>query len=63
MQYPKITKKNEINFPKGSLLWEFGEEIAINCNYQKNHQIIMITMGTYKFYCMNNPDIMEFITA
>ena len=63
MQYPKITKKNEVNYPKGTLLWEFGEEIAFNCNHTKNHQIIMITMGTYKFYYMNNPDIMEFIIA
>ena len=61
MQYPQITEKEAINYPNGTLLWEFGEEIALNCNHQKNHQIIMVTMGTYKFYYMNNSDIMDFI--
>jgi len=63
MQYPKITENNDINYPRGTLLWEFGEEIALNSNNQQNHQVIMITMGTYKFYYTNNSDIMEFIIA
>ena len=61
IQYPKITENNDINYPRGTLLWEFGEEIALNSNNQQNHQIIMITMGTYKFYYTNNSEIMEFI--
>ena len=63
MQYPKITENNDINYPRGSLLWEFGEEIALNSNNRQNHQVIMITMGTYKFYYTNNSEIMEFIIA
>ena len=63
MQYPKITENNDINYPRGTLLWEFGEEIALNSNNQQNHQVIMITMGTYKFYYTNNSEIMEFIIA
>ena len=63
MQYPKITENNDINYPRVTLLWEFGEEIALNSNNQQNHQVIMITMGTYKFYYTNNSEIMEFIIA
>ena len=63
MQYPKITENNDINYPRGTLLWEFGEEIALNSNNRQNHQVIMITMGTYKFYYTNNSEIMEFIIA
>ena len=63
MQYPKITENNDINYPRGTLLWEFGEEIALNSNNQQNHQVIMITMGTYKFYYTNNSEIMELIIA
>ena len=63
MQYPKITENNDINYPRGTLLWEFGEEIALNSNNRQNHQVIMVTMGTYKFYYTNNPEIMEFIIA
>ena len=62
-QYNEITEKNDINYPRGTLLWEFGEEIALNSNIQQNHQIIMITMGTYKFYYINNAEIMDFIIA
>ena len=61
MQYPKITENNDLNYPRGTLLWEFGEEIALNSNNRQNHQVIMITMGTYKFYYTNNSEIMEFI--
>ena len=63
MQYPKITENNDLNYPRGTLLWEFGEEIALNSNNRQNHQVIMVTMGTYKFYYTNNPEIMEFIIA
>ena len=63
MQYPKITENNDLNYPRGTLLWEFGEEIALNSNNRQNHQVIMITMGTYKFYYTNNSEIMEFIIA
>ena len=63
MQYPEITENNDINYPRGTLLWEFGEEIALNSNNQQNHQVIMITMGPYKFYYTNNSEIMEFIIA
>ena len=63
MQYPKITENNDIDYPRGTLLWEFGEEIALNSNNRQNHQVIMITMGTYKFYYTNNSEIMEFIIA
>ena len=62
MQYPEITD-DDLNYPKGSLLWEFGEEIALNSDMKKNHQIILTTMGTYKFYYNNNADIMDFIKA
>ena len=60
-QYSGNIKKNDINYPKGSLLWEFGEEIAFNSNMQKNHKIILKTIGTYKFYYINNDEIMAFI--
>ena len=63
MQYPKITENNDLNYPRGTLLWEFGEEIALNSNNRQNHQVIMVTMGTYKFYYTNNSEIMEFIIA
>ena len=63
MQYPKITENNDINYPRGTLLWEFGEEIALNSNNRQNHHVIMITMGTYNFYYTNNSEIMEFIIA
>ena len=63
MQYPEITDDDDLNYPKGSLLWEFGEEIALNSDMKKNHQIILTTMGTYKFYYTNNADIMDFIKA
>ena len=63
MQYPEITENDDLNYPRGSLLWEFGEEIASNSNMKKNHQIILTTMGTYKFYYNNNADIMDFIKA
>ena len=63
MQYPEITEDDDLNYPRGSLLWEFGEEIASNSNLKKNHQIILTTMGTYKFYYYNNADIMDFIKA
>ena len=44
-------------------LWEFGEEIAGNIQMQKNHKIILTTIGTYKFYYMKNEQIMDFIRA
>jgi hypothetical protein len=56
-------KKNNIHYPRGSLLWEFGEEIALSSNKKRNHQLIMITMGTYKFYYINNAEIRGFLTA
>ncbi len=63
MQYPEKTEEDDLNYPRGSLLWEFGEEIALNSDMKKNHQIILTTMGTYKFYYTNNADIMDFIKA
>lgn len=60
-QYPEKIKNDGINYPKGSLLWEFGEEIAFNSSMQKNHKIILTTIGTYKFYYINNDEIMAFI--
>lgn len=63
IQYPDIMKKNNIHYPRGSLLWEFGEEIALSSNKKRNHQLIMITMGTYKFYYINNAEIRGFLTA
>ena len=63
MQYPLKIGGDGLSYPMGSLLWEFGEEIALNSNMKKNHQIILTTMGTYKFYYYNNTDIMNFITA
>ena len=63
MQYPEKTEAEDLNYPRGSLLWEFGEEIALNSDMKKNHQIILTTMGTYKFYYTNNADIMDFIKA
>ena len=60
-QYPEKIKNDDINYPKGSLLWEFGEEIAFNSSMQKNHKIILTTIGTYKFYYINNDEIMAFI--
>ena len=63
MQYPLKIGGDGLSYPMGSLLWEFGEEIALNSNMKKNHQIILTTMGTYKFYYYNNTDIMNFIIA
>ena len=63
IQYPDIMKKNNLFYPRGSLLWEFGEEIALSSNKKRNHQLIMITMGTYKFYYINNAEIRGFLTA
>jgi len=63
MQYPEITESDDLNYPRGSLFWEFGEEIALNSNMNKNHQIILTTMGTYKFYYSNSSGIMDFINA
>ena len=63
MQYPLKIGGDGLSYPMGSLLWEFGEEIALNSNMKKNHQIILTTMGTYKFYYYNNTDIMNFIMA
>lgn len=60
-QYPEKIKNDDIHYPKGSLLWEFGEEIAFNSSMQKNHKIILTTIGTYKFYYINNNEIMAFI--
>ena len=60
-QYPGKIKNDDINYPAGSLLWEFGEEIAFNSRMQKNHKIILTTIGTYKFYYINNDEIMSFI--
>jgi hypothetical protein len=60
-QYPEKIKNDDINYPEGSLLWEFGEEIAFNSSMQKNHKIILTTIGTYKFYYINNDEIMAFI--
>jgi len=59
--YPEKIKNDDINYPEGSLLWEFGEEIAFNSSMQKNHKIILTTIGTYKFYYINNDEIMAFI--
>mgnify|MGYP001184081435 FL=1 len=63
LQYPEKVEEGEVNYPKGSLLWEFGEEIAGNIQMQKNHKIILTTIGTYKFYYMKNEQIMDFIRA
>ena len=63
LQYPEKVEEDEVNYPKGSLLWEFGEEIAGNIHMQKNHKIILTTIGTYKFYYMKNEQIMDFIRA
>jgi|TARA_B110000914_G_scaffold43265_1_gene36586 hypothetical protein len=60
-QYPEKLKNDNTNYPTGSLLWEFGEEIAFNISMQKNHKIILTTIGTYKFYYFNNDEIMAFI--
>ena len=63
LQYSEKVEEGEVNYPKGSLLWEFGEEIAGNIHMQKNHKIILTTIGTYKFYYMKNEQIMDFIRA
>ena len=63
LKYPDKTEDDEINYPKGSLLWEFGEEIAFNSDMQKNHKIILKTIGTYKFYYLKNQQIMDYIRA
>tara|TARA_B100000073_G_scaffold239886_1_gene200960 strand:+ start:1378 stop:1899 length:522 start_codon:yes stop_codon:yes gene_type:complete len=62
-QYPQIIEKNDVDYPIGTLLWEFGEEIAKNSDRNKNHQIIMQTIGTYKYYYLKNSEIMNFIKA
>ena len=63
LKYPDKTEDDEISYPKGSLLWEFGEEIAFNSDMQKNHKIILKTIGTYKFYYLKNEQIMDYIRA
>ena len=63
LKNPDKTEDDEINYPKGSLLWEFGEEIAFNSDMQKNHKIILKTIGTYKFYYLKNEQIMDYIRA
>ena len=62
-QYPEIIENNDVDYPIGTLLWEFGEEIAKNSDRNKNHQIIMQTIGTYKYYYLKNGEIMNFIKA
>ncbi|HIA79315.1 MAG TPA: hypothetical protein EYO07_04035 [Candidatus Marinimicrobia bacterium] len=60
-QYSYILSDEEIDYPRHTLLWEFGEEIAKSTNQIKNHRIIMLTLETYKYSYIDNSDMLYFI--
>ena len=62
-QYDSITGDPSLYYPKRTLLWEFGEELARNANQRKNHKIIMQAIETYKYYYLENNDIIRFIRS
>ena len=60
-QYSYILSDEKIDYPRHTLLWEFGEEIAKSTNQIKNHRIIMLTLETYKYSYIDNSDMLYFI--
>ena len=60
-QYSDILSDNEIHYPRHSLLWEYGEEIAKTSDQSKNHSIILLTSETYRYSYIDNLDMMHFI--
>ena len=61
VQYRDILSDEEIYYPRHTLLWEFGEEIAKTTDHVKNHRIILLTLGTYRYSYIDNSDMMYFI--
>ena len=61
MQYRDILSDEENYYPRHTLLWEFGEEIAKTTDHVKNHRIILLTLGTYRYSYIDNSDMMYFI--
>ena len=62
LKYPDKTEDDEISYPKGSLLWEFGEELHLIVYVEKSQNHFK-TIGTYKFYYLKNEQIMDYIRA
>ena len=62
-QYNSIIGHQSLYYPKRTLLWEFGEELAQNANQRKNHKIILQTIETYKYHYLSNNDIIRFISS
>ena len=61
LQYNDILSDNEIHYPRHTLLWEYGEEIAKIADHSKNHSIILLTSETYRYAYIDNKDMIYFI--